>query len=128
MSDARSPDQVWADTVRAVEAFFEQQRREREAFEASPAQVAARAAIRERRSAGARRGWDKRRAAAHAHEEEQCRLDELEKAARQGGPTCEAWDSPGPPYPSEVLCSLPAEHAGSPHENVLYGHTWEEDE
>ncbi|WP_433513839.1 hypothetical protein ACQP2T_61545 [Nonomuraea sp. CA-143628] len=128
MSDARHPDQVWADTVRSVEAFIEQQRREQEAFEASPEQVAKRAATRERRSASARRGWAKRRAAAHAREQEQRRIDELEEAARQGGPACEAWDSPGPPYPAEVLCSLPAGHTGQPHESVLHGHTWEEDE
>ncbi|MEV0996839.1 hypothetical protein [Nonomuraea sp. NPDC050202] len=128
MTDNRSPAQVWDDTVRAVEAFMEQQRREQEAFEASPEQVARRAAIRERRSAGARRGWDKRRAAAQAREEEERRLDELEDAARASGPRCEAWDAPGPPYPVEVLCSLPAGHTGRPHENVLHGHTWEEDE
>ncbi|MGW0486232.1 hypothetical protein [Nonomuraea sp. NPDC003214] len=122
--------EIFAGIVQAAEAFVEQQHKEREEFLASPEQVAQRAATKERRSAGARRGWEKRRAAAQARQAEERRLDDIaerEIAARQGGPACEAWDSPGPPYPDEIPCSLPAGH-GPSHENVTYGLTWDEDQ
>ncbi|MFG1706490.1 hypothetical protein ACFLIM_25175 [Nonomuraea sp. M3C6] len=125
MSEASPPPpgDMMAGIIRAVEAFSEQQRQEREAHLASPEQVAKRAATRERRSASAKRAWAKYRAEAQAAEDLQRDLEDQEESARQGGPSCEAWDSPGPPYPGEIICSLSAGHPERTHENVRYGLT-----